>query len=118
MRKNRGQNIAEYSILIALVVGAAVAMQVFVKRGVQGRMKDVTDHTGVAGQDVGGDGLTFSGKGYEPYYQHQAADVSSNRQVTENVQANGQITHDVADETTKRLTGSYEESTTVSGYTK
>ena len=42
MRK--GQSTAEYAIVIALVIGAAVAMQVYVKRGIQGKMKDATDY--------------------------------------------------------------------------
>lgn len=41
MRK--GQSTAEYAIVIGLVIGAAVAMQVYVKRGIQGKMKDATD---------------------------------------------------------------------------
>jgi len=44
MLKRKGQNIAEYSILIALVIAAAVAMQTYIRRGVQGRMADAVDH--------------------------------------------------------------------------
>lgn len=36
----KAQNTAEYAILIALVVGAAIGMQTYVKRGLQGRVKD------------------------------------------------------------------------------
>jgi len=39
----RGQSIAEYSILIALVIAAAVGIQTYVKRGWQGRAKDASD---------------------------------------------------------------------------
>ncbi len=41
--KKAGQSTAEYAIVIALVVGALVVMQVYVKRGIQGRFKDTTD---------------------------------------------------------------------------
>jgi hypothetical protein len=41
--KRKGQSTAEYAILIGLVIGALVVMQVYVKRGMQGRMKDATD---------------------------------------------------------------------------
>ena len=36
----KAQNTAEYAILIVLVVGAVIAMQTYVKRGWQGRVKD------------------------------------------------------------------------------
>jgi uncharacterized protein (UPF0333 family) len=39
----KGQNTAEYAIVIALVVAAAVAMQTYVKRGMQGRVYDATN---------------------------------------------------------------------------
>ena len=39
----RGQSIAEYSILIALIIAAAIGIQTYVKRGLQGRMKDGSD---------------------------------------------------------------------------
>jgi len=39
----KGQNTAEYAILIALVIAAAVAMQTYVKRGMQGRVHDASD---------------------------------------------------------------------------
>ena len=65
----RAQTTAEYAILIALVVGAVVAMQVYVKRGIQGRIRDVVDHTG-SGGDLGspGDKVNFTSGQYEPYY--------------------------------------------------
>jgi hypothetical protein len=64
-----GQSTAEYAVVLALVVGAVVAMQVYVKRGLQGRLKNVVDHTG-SGGEVGnaGDTLTFDAAQYEPYY--------------------------------------------------
>ncbi len=42
MLNKKGQNTAEYAILIALVIAAAVGMQTYVKRGVQARMRDET----------------------------------------------------------------------------
>ena len=39
----KGQNIAEYSILIALVIAVVIGMQTYVKRGIQGRVKDGAD---------------------------------------------------------------------------
>lgn len=39
-RISRGQSTAEYAIVIALVLGAAIAMQTFVRRTIQGRVAD------------------------------------------------------------------------------
>lgn len=61
----KGQNTAEYAIVIALIVGAAIAMQTYVKRGLQGRTKDATDYMATQTQDIG------ATKQYEPYYTEQ-----------------------------------------------
>lgn len=65
-----GQSTAEYAIVFALVVAAAIAMQVYVKRGLQGRVKNVVDHT---------EGDIFTGEQYEPYYM--ASDFDPTRKV-------------------------------------
>ncbi len=39
----RGQNMAEYSILIALIIAAAIGIKVYVQRGVQARIHDEAD---------------------------------------------------------------------------
>ncbi len=43
----KGQNTAEYAILIALVIAAAIGIQTYVKRGLQGRLK--TEADGIVG---------------------------------------------------------------------
>ncbi len=71
----RAQTTAEYAILIALIVGAVVAMQIYVKRGIQGRVRDVVDHTGTGGE-VAGENLTFTASQYEPYYNQSTANTT------------------------------------------
>lgn len=51
LHKRKAQSTAEYAIIIAIVVGAAVAMQVYVKRGLQGRIAASTDRFTDALQD-------------------------------------------------------------------
>jgi Flp pilus assembly pilin Flp len=58
LRNKKGQNTAEYAILIALVVAAAIAMQTYVKRSLQGGIKYVVDKSG----------KTSGTTQYEPYY--------------------------------------------------
>lgn len=43
LRNRRAQSTAEYAILIGLVVAAAITIQTYVKRGIQGRVKDAGD---------------------------------------------------------------------------
>jgi len=43
MLNRRGQNLAEVVIIFTIISLALVAMQPYVKRGIQGRVKDLTD---------------------------------------------------------------------------
>lgn len=105
MFNQKGQNIAEYSILIALVIAAAVAMQVYVKRGIQGRIADAVDHA----PSVNVEGtLTFNTKQYEPYYIESKADIASTRTLQEAVGTSGSTNRTGITEESKRATGSYE----------
>lgn len=42
----RGQSALEYGLLIAVVVGALLAVNLYLKRGVQGRLRESTDQVG------------------------------------------------------------------------
>ncbi len=44
--KNAGQSMVEYAILLGVVIAALLIMQVFVKRGFQGGLKDAADKMG------------------------------------------------------------------------
>jgi len=71
----RAQTTAEYAVLIALVIGAVVTMQIYVKRGMQNRIKNVVDHTGAGSLLVGNRTFTLSGNQYEPYYANTHANT-------------------------------------------
>lgn len=100
MLNKKGQNTAEYAILIALIIAAAIGMQTYVKRGLQGRVKDVVDHTGTS-QEVGGATLSFSGDQYEPYYAESDTKVKSEKTAEETVGKRGEITRSSVKEETK-----------------
>jgi len=59
----KGQSTAEYAIVIGLVIAAAVGMQLYVKRGIQAKVKDAVDYDGSGGKY--GMGQTNQ---YEPNY--------------------------------------------------
>ncbi len=44
--KARGQSTLEYVILIGFVVAALIAMGVYMKRGIQGKLRESTDQVG------------------------------------------------------------------------
>ena len=46
MRKTKGQSTLEYAILIAIIVGALLAMQIYMNRSVQGNLRQTTDDMG------------------------------------------------------------------------
>ena len=100
-RFKRGQSTAEYAIVIGLVIAAAVAMQVYVKRGIQGKMKAATDY-----RDT--NDTTGTTKQYEPYYA-TTDNMVSERTTNERVQASGTgvITKTTTSDTSSRtgLTG-------------
>ena len=46
LKKIRGQSTMEYAILIIIIIGALLSIQVYIKRGVQGRLKSAADDIG------------------------------------------------------------------------
>lgn len=102
MLNRRGQNTAEYAILIALVIAAAVAMQTYVKRSVQGGVKYTVDKL----KDKTGQ--------YEPYYLQSEYDTTQKAfQDIEETKAGGQVERTFAGEE-----GKGEKVTTRAGYQK
>jgi hypothetical protein len=104
MVKSKGQNIAEYSILIALVIAAAVAMNTYVKRGLQARVHDAVKYVGT-GKTVGDSALTFSGDQYEPYYVDSNANQTSFKKSVDTLENNGVVKRNDINETSRVETG-------------
>jgi uncharacterized protein (UPF0333 family) len=46
LKKNRAQSTLEYAILIGVIVAGLVAMQVYLKRGYQGKLRESADSMG------------------------------------------------------------------------
>lgn len=86
----RGQHTAEYAIVFAIVIAAAVGMQPLIKRAIQARMKDATkamvgatSGAVVANQTLGSDAQ------YEPYYTNSQGDVARLSRTEETRDASG-----------------------------
>ena len=46
LNNKRGQSTLEYAVLIVVIIGALLTIQVYIKRGVQGRLKSAADDIG------------------------------------------------------------------------
>ena len=108
MIKRKGQNIAEYSILITLIIIAAVGMQTYVKRGLSGRVKDTVDFVGPTMTGIGGVDLVLDGKQYTPYYEESNTQVKSASSSTNTLTNSGGVAKTLIEQSAKVDTGGYE----------
>ena len=92
----RGQSTGEYAILIAVAVGAIVAMQLYVKRGLQGRVKGASDFMASQTPTLG------TLQQYEPYYNASNYNVKQDRKAEEGVVTGGATSRTAIDEITTR----------------
>ena len=46
LRKMKGQSTLEYAVLIIIVIGALLSIQMYIKRGIQGRLRSAADDIG------------------------------------------------------------------------
>ena len=91
LKNKKGQNTAEYAILIAIVVAAVVAMQTYVKRSLQGGIKFVVDKSAATTSQ------------YEPYYLEESTRTSvSEHADTEQTLAGGGVNRTFGAKTTTR----------------
>ena len=102
-RSRKGQSMAEYAIVLTVVVTAIVAMQIYVKRGLQGKVKDVTDNVGFGLADAGYKTTTNQ---YEPYYAATDYQVGQDQNVKEAYQTGGTVSRTSLSEKSTRTGGS------------
>ena len=95
-RNRKGQNTAEYAILIALVIAAAMAIQTYVKRGLQARVRDAVMKYQADTADLG------PTQQYEPYYLKSDFVTDAASSQTNSELEGGGWTRDVASDTTSR----------------
>jgi len=89
------QSTAEYAIVIGLVIAAAVAMQVYVKRSLQAKVKDAVDYNDPAA-------TMLSTSQYEPYYL--SSDMTNTRKegTTATTSAGGGVTRAITEDEANR----------------
>jgi gas vesicle protein len=96
LNSRRGQNTAEYAILIGVIVAAAIAMQVYVRRGVQARIKESVDFSRTADDQAGN--AIFTQTQYEPYYSAQNTTQSQSARQSESMAFGGVTTRNTIEQ--------------------
>jgi len=87
LNQKRGQSTLEYAVLIVVIIGALLTIQVYIKRGVQGRLKSAADDIGDQYSDGNQNVLkstTTSSNTVESFNEGQAST---------NLEGNGEITN-------------------------
>lgn len=102
LNSRRGQNTAEYAILIGVIVAAAIAMQVYIRRGMQARVKDAVDYTKNMDQDSSFNFVNQSMVQYEPYYYQSNLETTQAGNVAEALQQGGGLVKDSMTDVTQR----------------
>jgi len=95
----KAQSTAEYAIVIALVIGAVMAMQIYVRRGLQGRIKDTTDYLATQTPELGNQSQ------YEPEELQRNLTQTRHEPVQEEVGTGGTVTRTIVGQETTTATG-------------
>ncbi len=86
LKNKKAQQTAEYAILIALVVGAVIAMQTYAQRTIQARIRGAAQFlaSGASDSDYGKNVLGTQLQ-YEPYYLQQDYQVQRDDTTDQNI---------------------------------
>ena len=122
--KRSGQSTAEYAILIGLVVGVLVVMQTYIKRGIQGKVRDASDtfaqQISVQGENwkkIGGDTSVvytedsdYKQYEFEKYSAQRTRETLEGTETTESIAKGdeGKVKRDIVDKTVQQK-GDYQE---------
>ncbi len=83
--KSKAQGLTEYSICLVIVIMTLMGMQLYVKRGLQGRLKSMVDEvtTNIAAP-----------RQYEPYYVYRQVSRSAQSDTEETMSTGGKVRQD------------------------
>jgi len=83
IRKRKAQSTAEYAIVFAIVIAAATAMQVYIRRSMNAKFKDGADAISQQGNGkLIGDYALAASKQYEPYYTQRDITTTTSFEVS------------------------------------
>ncbi len=95
----KGQNTAEYALLISLVVAAIIAMQTYAQRALQARIKDASQYM------VNGTSGLGTTDQYEPYYLQTNYEITRDSTTNDKLGTN-QVAMDQSSNRTRAKGGS------------
>lgn len=101
----RGQSAAEYAIVFSVVVAALIGMQIYVKRGLNARLRDGSDNASTlvaAKLGVAGGQDQRDIQQYEPYYADSDYKVSQFADREDKVNPGGVVSRAVTKDQTTR----------------
>lgn len=107
LKSRHGQSTAEYAVVISVVIAVIVGMQLYVKRGLQGKYKNVADsysqRANLELEKLAPGAKMTHPRQYEPYYTAVTDyTINSNSSSSEAMTAKGAITKSkMAEETTR-----------------
>ncbi len=91
LKNKRGQNTAEYALLIALVIAGVIAMQTYAQRSLQARMRDAGQYLTSTTNTIG------NSQQYEPYYLQSNYEIGreseENKRLSEGLVAQDSISN-------------------------
>jgi hypothetical protein len=111
IQNKKAQQTAEYAILIALVVGAVIAMQTYAQRTIQARIRGAAKYM-ASGAGSGGAGTNILGTDlqYEPYYLDQQYTVTRDEATDQTITPSQNLSSVGSSSTRKRASGGYQQS--------
>ena len=101
LRSRKAQNTAEYAIMIAIVIGAFSVMQIYLKRGMQAKVRAGMDSIPGIVEVEAGTNIFGAEQQYEPLTSSDMTTVSSEGKETATVTESGGM-RDLTNATTKR----------------
>ena len=100
MHKRTGQSTAEYAIVFAVVLATLVGMQVYVRRGVNARLKDASDSAidAVRAKLGQGGAVLPTDLQYEPYYASSDYHIEQKTERKDSVEEGGVVKRELTGE--------------------
>lgn len=106
--RKEAQSLGEYVVLLALAASVIAGMQVYVKRGLQGRIRDTSDGLIISmHRSLNLDSPTPAQRQFEPSYSVRSRDTSNSASLLERMFRGGGVRREFPEDTT--VTGLAEE---------
>jgi uncharacterized protein (UPF0333 family) len=104
LNQKRGQSTLEYAVLIVVIIGALLSIQVYMKRGIQGRLKSAADDIGDQYSDGNTNVIETTIKNSST---EEAFNAGNSTYVITNANGNGEVTNTTKNSVVNNTTQEY-----------